>query len=99
MSSVMPGQNMEDSALAIMAEVPWWAACSAARQSDLRDSGITMQSLYKITPSMVWRCSRKGWNALSTSGMSRRSLESRLSKGGGGRENRAWYPTFAHASD
>ena len=26
MSSVMPGQNTEDSALAIMAEVPWWMA-------------------------------------------------------------------------
>ena len=25
------------------------------------------------------------------------SLESRLSKGGGGRERRAWYPTIAHA--
>ena len=25
------------------------------------------------------------------------SLESRLSKGGGGREKRAWYPAIAHA--
>ena len=26
----MPGQNTEDSALANMADVSWWAACSAA---------------------------------------------------------------------
>ena len=53
MSCVMPGQKTEDSALAIIADVPWWAACSAARQLGLRDDGITMQSLYRITPSMA----------------------------------------------
>ena len=53
MSCVMPGQRMEDSALAIIVDVPWWAACSAAKQSGLRDGGITMQSLYRITPHMV----------------------------------------------
>ena len=53
MSSVMPGQNTEDSALAIMADVPWWAACSAAKQVGLRDGGMMMRSLYRMTPSTV----------------------------------------------
>ena len=42
MSSVIPGQNTENSALVIMAEVPWWAACNAVRQSCLRDGGMIM---------------------------------------------------------
>ena len=46
MSSVMPGQNTKDSALAIMADVPWWAACNAAKQVGLRD---VMRSLYRMT--------------------------------------------------
>ena len=60
MSSVMPGQNTEDSALTIMAEVPWWGVCNAIRQSCLRDGGMTMQSLYRMTPSIIERCSRNG---------------------------------------
>ena len=60
MSSVMPDQNAEDSALAIMAEILWWVTCNAARQSCLRDGEMMMQSLYGMTPSMVERCSRNG---------------------------------------
>ena len=41
-SSVIPGQKTEKSALAIMAEVPWWAGGNALRQSCLRDGGKIM---------------------------------------------------------
>ena len=67
MSSVMLGQNMEDSALAIMAEVPWWAACNAVRQSCLRDDDaifVQNDSIYSE------RYSRNGWYILRASGMS-----------------------------
>ena len=45
MSLVMPGQKMDASAFAVMAEVPWWAACSAERHVGLRDGGMTIRSL------------------------------------------------------
>ena len=37
MSSMMLGQNTKDSALAIMAEVVWWAVCNSVWYSYLRD--------------------------------------------------------------
>ena len=41
----IPGQKMEDSALAVIADVPWWAACSADKHLDLREGRTTMRSL------------------------------------------------------
>ena len=45
MSFVMPGQKIEASALAVIAEVPWWAACRAERHVGLSEGGMTMRSL------------------------------------------------------
>ena len=36
-SEEIPGQKMEDSALAVITDVPWWAACSADKHLDLRE--------------------------------------------------------------
>jgi len=44
MSLVIPGQKIDCSALAIIADVPWCAACRAERQSFLRDAGMTSLS-------------------------------------------------------
>ncbi len=45
MSAVMPGQNMDDSAFAIMCDVPWWAACRADRHVCRSAFGIISLSL------------------------------------------------------
>ena len=42
MSVVMPGQKIDASALDIMAEVPWSAACRAERQRGCGEGGITI---------------------------------------------------------
>ena len=44
-SEEIPGQKMEDSALAVIADVPWWASCSTDKHLDLREGGTTMRSL------------------------------------------------------
>ena len=47
MSFVIPGQKIEasESAFAVIAEVPWSAACRAERHVGRSDGGITMRSL------------------------------------------------------
>lgn len=54
-SLVIPGQNTEASALEIMDVLPWWAAWSTASTSALNDGGMTILSLYRMTPSTVVR--------------------------------------------
>ena len=58
MSRVMPGQKIDDSALASMVLVPWWAACRVDNTFGLRDGGMSTLSLYRMTPSTVERLSR-----------------------------------------
>ena len=53
MSRVMPGQKIADSALAVIADVPWSAAWSDVRHACRRDGGMTMRSLY-VTVYMKW---------------------------------------------
>ena len=45
MSFVMPGQKIDASALDVMADVPWWAACRADRHAGRREGGMTIRSL------------------------------------------------------
>ena len=45
MSRVMPGQKIDDSALAIIADVPWCAAWSDVRHACRREGWMTMRSL------------------------------------------------------
>ena len=45
MSFVMPGQKIAASAFAVIAEVPWWAACRAESHVGLSEGGMTMWSL------------------------------------------------------
>ena len=45
MSFVMPGQKIDASAFAVIADVPWWAACRAERHVGLSEGGMTMWSL------------------------------------------------------
>ena len=60
MAAVMPGQKIEAAALAIMSDVPWWAACSEVRHVFLRALGMMTRSLYTATPSEVDRWCRSG---------------------------------------
>ena len=64
MSFVMPGQKIEASALAVIAEVPWWAACRAERHVGLSEGGMTMRSLLMTMPSLLYRCFRNWWYSL-----------------------------------
>ena len=52
-SGVMPGQNMEDSARAVMLDTPWCAAWRSDKVSERSDGGMTIQSLNMITPSTL----------------------------------------------
>lgn len=60
MSAAMPGQKMDWLALAIMAEVPWWAEWRAVRQAFLRGGGMISLPLKDMTPSEIIR-SRLMW--------------------------------------
>ena len=51
MAVVMPGQNTVVSARAVMDVTPWCAECSASRMCCRSDGGMTVRSLYIITPS------------------------------------------------
>ena len=55
MSALMPGQKMNWPALAVMADVPWWAECRALRHAFLRGGGITRRPLKDRTPSVIDR--------------------------------------------
>ena len=55
MADVIPGQNIDDSAHAIMEETPLWAACRLESTSGGSAGGITMRSLWIITASTVYR--------------------------------------------
>jgi len=57
MSFVMPGQKIDASTFAVIAEVPWWAACRAERQVGLSEDGMT-------TPSLLYRCFLRWWYSL-----------------------------------
>ena len=56
-SVVIPGQKTEDSALAIMPLVPWWAEWRVDSTLDRRAGGTNTRSLYKMTPSIEVRLS------------------------------------------
>ena len=58
-SVVIPGQNMELSALVIMAVTPWWAAGKLSRTIRRKRGGMAILPLYITTPSTVDKCS---WN-------------------------------------
>ena len=44
MAFVMPGQKIDASAFAVIAEVLWWAACRADRHVGLSEGEMTMRS-------------------------------------------------------
>ena len=58
MAGVMPGQKTVDSALEVMDVTPWWAEWSVDNTCCRSEGGITMRSLYRITPSTVCKWSR-----------------------------------------
>jgi hypothetical protein len=70
MAGVMPGQKNEDSALEHIMVTLWWAECSADRILFRKDGGITIQSLYRQTPSNSVRLSRYWWYGRSSAGRS-----------------------------
>ena len=45
MAFVMPGQKIDASAFAVIAEVPWWEACRADGHVGLSEGGMTMRFL------------------------------------------------------
>ena len=45
MAGVIPGQNTDASALAIMEETPWWAACRLESTSGRSAGGTRIRSL------------------------------------------------------
>ena len=55
MSVVMPGQYMDDFALAVMPVIPWCAAWSASRQVGRSEVGMTIRSPMQITSSTMLR--------------------------------------------
>lgn len=59
---------MEDSALAVIVDVPWWAACRADKHLDLREGGTIMRSLYRTTPSLEERWLLCWWYCLMGGG-------------------------------
>ena len=71
MSLVMPSQNSEDSARAVIPLMPWWAACRALRQAGRRSVGTMILSPRHMTPSMMDRSCTYGHHSRMEVGMSR----------------------------
>ena len=55
-AGVIPGQNTDDSARAVIVDTPEWAEWKARKMSVCRFGVITIVSLYIMTPSIVYRC-------------------------------------------
>ena len=53
MSFVMPGQKIDASAFAVMAEVPWWEACRAERHMGRSEGGMVLVEDDAITAIQV----------------------------------------------
>ena len=58
MAGVMPGQKTDDSPWASMELTLLWAECNADRIVSRKQGGMTILSLYMMTPSMVERWAR-----------------------------------------
>ena len=69
MSLVMPGQNSEASARAVMPLIPWWAACSASRHAGRSSDGMIILSPRQMTPSIVERWCMSGKYSRMDGGM------------------------------
>ena len=57
-AGVMPAQKRVASVRAIMEVTPWCAECRMVRMCGRSEGGMTMQSLWRMTPSTVYRCSQ-----------------------------------------